>query len=750
MFERVVIASGDSNRQVKALADRVQERIEALGARVYGVEGADGRRMGAGRPRRRGGAHHASGGAQLLQPGGGLGRQGGQAEEAGRRSRRAQAGEEAARRAKREGRRVARLHVVALDARLPAWAEAACAEYAQRMPQGLRGRARRGEARAAHAPRCRRARAWSRSTSAARTSPRVQFAELLSEQTAFVIGGADGLDAEVKRERVPAAAPVRRSPCRTRSRRWCCSSSSTARRRCSPGIRTTESLGYTRGRWPARIERGIYLASRSPRRRELLAQIGVRFHLLLFRDAARADAEDVNEDPLAGRGARAPTSSAWRAPRPRPAGGACMQRNLPQRAGARRRHHRGARRPHPRQARRPRRSRATCSPRSPGTRHEVLTAVALQARRLRCESALSRVARCEFKTLVGGGDPRSTSPPASATTRPAPTPSRAAPARFVVELRGSYSGVMGLPLYETAQLLEQAPYGAERAPMSEEILINVTPQETRVAVTGAGAVQELLVERAASRGLVGNIYLGRGRPRAARHAVGVRRDRPGARGVPARGRHLGARAATATAPSARSRSILAEGQTLLVQVVKDPIGTKGARLSTQVSIAGRLLVYLPQDPHIGISQRIEDEAEREHAARAAARSCMPRRREGRLHRAHRGRGRDRGRAARRHRVPASRCGRGIQRARARRAAPQALLYQDLSLAQRVLRDIVERRHRARAGRLARDLPEAARLRRALHAQALRDRSSTTPASGRCSTSTTSRTRSSGRSRAAST
>ena len=54
-----------------------------------------------------------------------------------------------------------------------------------------------------------------------------------------------------------------------------------------------------------------------------------------------------------------------------------------------------------------------------------------------------------------------------------------------------------------------------------------------------------------------------------------------------------------------------EGQSLLVQVIKDPIGTKGARLSTQASLAGRLLVYLPQDSHIGISQRIEDEAERE-------------------------------------------------------------------------------------------------------------------------------------------
>src|SRR4029453_7123907 len=68
--------------------------------------------------------------------------------------------------------------------------------------------------------------------------------------------------------------------------------------------------------------------------------------------------------------------------------------------------------------------------------------------------------------------------------------------------------------------------------------------------------------------------------------------------------------------------ILSEGQSVLVQVVKDPIGSKGARLSTQVSIAGRLLVYLPQDPHIGISQRIEDEAERE-SLREKVHSLIP-------------------------------------------------------------------------------------------------------------------------------
>ena len=63
--------------------------------------------------------------------------------------------------------------------------------------------------------------------------------------------------------------------------------------------------------------------------------------------------------------------------------------------------------------------------------------------------------------------------------------------------------------------------------------------------------------------------------------------------------------------------ILHEGQTLLVQVIKDPIGTKGARLSTQISIAGRLLVYLPQESRIGISQRIESEAARARGASSA-------------------------------------------------------------------------------------------------------------------------------------
>ncbi len=130
--------------------------------------------------------------------------------------------------------------------------------------------------------------------------------------------------------------------------------------------------------------------------------------------------------------------------------------------------------------------------------------------------------------------------------------------------------------------------------------------------------------------------------------------------------------------------ILHEGQSLLVQVIKDPIGTKGARLSTQVSLAGRLLVYLPQDSHIGISQRIEDEAERE-SLRGKLQLLLPD-------------GHSGGFIIRTMAEAATE--REMQsdieyltklwndlNARARDVPAPALLYQDLNLAQRVLRDM---------------------------------------------------------------
>ena len=147
--------------------------------------------------------------------------------------------------------------------------------------------------------------------------------------------------------------------------------------------------------------------------------------------------------------------------------------------------------------------------------------------------------------------------------------------------------------------------------MQEEILINWSPQETRVAVVELGSVQELHVERTLERGLVGNVYLGKvarvlpgmqsafidiGLERAAfLHVADVWQRHPegDASGL-----------ARKTDPQVPIEKQVFEGQPLMVQVIKDPIGSKGARLSTQISVAGRLLVYLPQDEHVGVSQKI--------------------------------------------------------------------------------------------------------------------------------------------------
>ena len=147
--------------------------------------------------------------------------------------------------------------------------------------------------------------------------------------------------------------------------------------------------------------------------------------------------------------------------------------------------------------------------------------------------------------------------------------------------------------------------------MNEDILINWSPQETRVAVVENGAVQELHVERTFERGLVGNVYLGKvarvlpgmqsafidiGLERSAfLHVADVWQRQPDGE-PPGFVRN--------SQPQVPIEKQVFEGQALMVQVIKDPIGTKGARLSTQISIAGRLLVFLPQDDHIGVSQKI--------------------------------------------------------------------------------------------------------------------------------------------------
>jgi len=217
--------------------------------------------------------------------------------------------------------------------------------------------------------------------------------------------------------------------------------------------------------------------------------------------------------------------------------------------------------------------------------------------------------------------------------------------------------------------------------LSEEILINVTPQETRVAVIQHGTVQEVQIERASARGLVGNIYMGR----VVRVLPGMQSAFVDIGGLRAAFLHVadiwGHRA---NGEEARPiERLLAEGQSLMVQVVKDPIGTKGARLSTQVSIAGRLLVYLPQESHIGISQRIEDEEERLQLREKLQQLLPPAAGGGFIIRTMAEAATDRELLAD---VEYQRkLWRDIQD-KARIAAPAALLYQDLDLSLRVLRD----------------------------------------------------------------
>jgi ribonuclease G len=146
--------------------------------------------------------------------------------------------------------------------------------------------------------------------------------------------------------------------------------------------------------------------------------------------------------------------------------------------------------------------------------------------------------------------------------------------------------------------------------MTEEILINVTPQETRVAVMQQGVVQELHIERGSQRGLVSNVYVGRVKrvlPGMQSAFIDIGLERSAFLHVA----DIWENRANGDDAAKPIEKVLFEGQSLLVQVIKDPIGTKGARLSTQLSFAGRLLVFLPQESHIGVSQRIENEEERE-------------------------------------------------------------------------------------------------------------------------------------------
>ena len=224
------------------------------------------------------------------------------------------------------------------------------------------------------------------------------------------------------------------------------------------------------------------------------------------------------------------------------------------------------------------------------------------------------------------------------------------------------------------------PKDIKRPP--ETVLVNITPQETRVAILEENNICELHIERNSGHGFVGNIYLGV-----------VRRVLPGMQSAfvdigleRAAFLHIVDMLEQKQNPDETQRieHMLFEGQTLLVQVIKDPINSKGARLSTQISLAGRFLVHLPQDEHIGISQRIENEEERD-SLRERLNALLP---ENACH------GyiiRTSAETATDHELQAdidylTKVWENIQK-QAKTCLPESLLYQDLPLGLRMLRDM---------------------------------------------------------------
>lgn len=148
----------------------------------------------------------------------------------------------------------------------------------------------------------------------------------------------------------------------------------------------------------------------------------------------------------------------------------------------------------------------------------------------------------------------------------------------------------------------------------DEILINVTPRETRVAVVENGRLQELHFERTLSRGIVGNIFKGkvvRVLPGMQAAFVDIGLDKNGFLHAADIARNDPAFAGRPMRDVPPIQELVHEGKHIYVQVLKDPIGSKGARLTMELSIPSRNLVFLPNGFDIGISQKIESVEERE-------------------------------------------------------------------------------------------------------------------------------------------
>lgn len=224
--------------------------------------------------------------------------------------------------------------------------------------------------------------------------------------------------------------------------------------------------------------------------------------------------------------------------------------------------------------------------------------------------------------------------------------------------------------------------------IDEQILVNLTPYETRVAIVQNGTTQELHLERTNTEGLVGNLYLGkvlRVLPGMQSAFIDIGLERSGFLHVTDLWEYRLHQHSPKQQNMLPIEKMLFEGQTLICQVSKDPLGKKGAKLTTQISLAGRLLVYVPQDAHIGVSQRIEDEAERESLRRRLEVLAGENRQGGYILRTQAELASDDELSADIHYL--KRRWVDILDLASRKAAP-SLLYKELNMAERVIRDFV--------------------------------------------------------------
>ncbi|WP_104035293.1 ribonuclease G [Vibrio jasicida] len=162
--------------------------------------------------------------------------------------------------------------------------------------------------------------------------------------------------------------------------------------------------------------------------------------------------------------------------------------------------------------------------------------------------------------------------------------------------------------------------------MSAELLLNVTPSETRVAMIEGGVLQEVHIERESRRGIVGNIYKGkvsRVLPGMQAAFVDIGLDKAAFLHASDIVPHTECVAENEKQQfQVRDISeLVRQGQDIVVQVVKDPLGTKGARLTTDITLPSRYLVFMPGASHVGVSQRIESETERERLKKVVNHYC---------------------------------------------------------------------------------------------------------------------------------